>query len=111
MKRRLNLAKKLDITVAYAPQAEKTKGETYQFYEELSKRMDETPKNNMSLSMGDFNARVIEPTTDIEQSTMGAHASNGCEWRELHRAFGDRSPVAPLLGHRHGQLNVVSDVS
>ena len=64
-------AKPRDITIGqcYAPTADKPEEEIEQFYKEMEHVLAETPKRNVVLITGDFNARVGENA--IESDVLG----------------------------------------
>ena len=66
-------AKQRDITVVqcYAPTADKPEEEIEQFYKEMDHVLAETPKRNIVLITGDFNAKVGENA--IESDVLGKY--------------------------------------
>ena len=74
MRIRLKCHKRLVIIIAYAPPANKHIEEKDQFYEQLKKMIEDTPKNNALIIAGDFNAKAMKPNTDTEATIIGKHA-------------------------------------
>ena len=72
------MSKKVDFIIAHAQQATKTKEEKDELYRDLQALIDESPKRNIQIIMGDMNAKVISPENDEEEQTMGKYTiANG----------------------------------
>lgn len=67
---------KATIVQAYAPQNGSTDEEKNTFYEQLQKVYDETPKHDMIISMGDFNAKIGIQMKG-EEGIVGRHVLKG----------------------------------
>ncbi len=86
MRIRLKTKQKVDIIVAYGPQAEKRPEEKDEFYENLQKAIKATPKSHILIIAGDFNAKLMKPNSDIERTVIGTEA---IYHEECERGMGD----------------------
>ena len=74
MRIRLKTKQKVDIIVAYGPQAEKSPEEKDEFYDNLQKAIKATPKSHILIIAGDFNAKLMKPNSDMERTVIGTEA-------------------------------------
>ena len=79
MRLSLNFKKKLEIIATYAPTAKSNDIDTpwevkKEYYETLQECINKMNKKHMKLIMGDFNARVMKATTEVENTVIGKHA-------------------------------------
>ena len=74
MRVRLRTRQKVDIIVAYGPQAEKSPEEKDEFYDNLQKAIKATPKSHTLIIAGDLNAKLMKPNSDLEKTVKGKEA-------------------------------------
>ena len=74
MRIRIKGKKKIDLIVAYRPQAENKVEGKEDFYDEPRKAIKATPKRNILSLAGDFNAKVLRPKTSLEKEVIGTEA-------------------------------------
>ena len=67
----VRLGQRVNIVVAHAPHAHLPETEKDTFYEHDPKRCDQCANRNTRLVVGDFNAKLIEPTNEEEREAMG----------------------------------------
>ena len=64
---KLNFRKKLDILVPYGQQANKSSKGKDDFYKDLQKAVEDTPKSHALISAGDMNAKTMRAKNDLER--------------------------------------------
>ena len=68
MRIRIEVRKKVDITVACGQQANKS--DKHDFYEQLQTMIDKTPIMNSLIVAGTMSAKAMEPSTDVESKII-----------------------------------------
>ena len=59
--RKLNMSRKINITIAYAPHAERPEEKKHKLYKSLYDNTMLEKRNEINIVAGDFNARLVKP--------------------------------------------------